>query len=281
MTDSLRLSDLDPEAMTAVLRTRFDAVLGNIAEAAERSARTADEVTLLPVTKTVPSNVLRATFALGFRDFAENRVQELRRKAQELADLGPTWQLIGHLQTNKASQAARLAGVVQSIDSLRIAEALSRAMTAGTAPTVQDTFVTAATQNESNSGLTSASAVTNSAGTTDRVIDVLLEVNTSGEAAKYGLSPIEVPGVLDVVAGLPGLSVRGFMTMAPFTDNQSVIRKTFADLRDLRDRLAPEYEGDGIELSELSMGMSGDYQIAVEEGATIVRVGSALFGQRT
>ncbi|WRS31149.1 YggS family pyridoxal phosphate-dependent enzyme [Actinomycetaceae bacterium MB13-C1-2] len=242
------MADETGSNLLPVLSERFERVLSTIEDSAERAGRDSSEIVLLPVTKTVPTEVLRATYALGYHDFAENRVQEMKRKADALADLGPTWHLIGHLQTNKANQVARLAKEVQSVDSLRIAEALSRA---------------------------------SFPKSTGRVLDVLLQVNTSGEEAKYGLSPAQVPEILDVVAGLPGLIVRGFMTMAPLTDDEAVIRRTFADLRELRDRLAPQYEGDGVELAELSMGMSGDYPIAVEEGATIVRVGSALFGPRS
>ena len=254
----------------------------------------------VPATKTVPAEVLRTAYALGYRNFAENRVQELRQKAKELQDLSPTWHLIGHLQTNKAGQVARVARVVQSVDSLRIAEALSRAVsTLMNEPTAETTRVTTAESGyrQNRAGLRAQKDDPNPGhfvpgpekrdpslakfpDPSGRGLEVLLEVNTSGEATKYGLVPAEVPEVLDVIAGLPGLNVRGFMTMAPFTNNEGVIRQTFADLRELRDRLAPQYEGDGVELTELSMGMSGDYPIAVEEGATIVRVGTALFGPR-
>ncbi len=303
-----------------LLRARFERVLSIVEESAERVGRDPSEVMLLPVTKTVPTEVLRVAYALGYRDFAENRVQELRRKSEELADLSPAWHLIGHLQTNKAGQAARFASSVQSVDSLRIAEALSRAVSVpANVPTAETTRVTTAEaeyhqnrpglrvqtgdQNPGHfvpssekrdpspaklpapatrdaSSISSSPRWTKLPAPAGRGMEVLLEVNTSGEEAKYGLTPTEVPEILDIAAGLPGLTVRGFMTMAPLTEDESVIRRTFADLRELREHLAPQHEGDGVELTELSMGMSGDYQIAIEEGATIIRVGSALFGPR-
>lgn len=231
--------------MPSTIADRLDQVRHRINEAALRSGRNPDAVTLLPVTKTVPAERLRELPSLGYTSFGENRVQELRTKSEELAGLDIDWQLIGRLQTNKAGQAARLANVVQSVDSLRLAQSLSR-----------------------------------SAEAAGRELSILLQVNTSGEGAKAGFAPAEVPVALEQIAPLPALTVKGFMTMAPFEADEATLRQTFGGLRDLRDRLAPQFEGSGAELHDLSMGMSGDYELAIEEGATIVRVGSAIFGAR-
>lgn len=231
--------------MPSTIADRLDEVRHRINEAALRSGRAPGAVTLLPVTKTVPAERLLELPSLGYSSFGENRVQELRAKSEELAGLDIDWQLIGRLQTNKAGQAARLANVVQSVDSLRLAQSLSRgAQAAG------------------------------------RELSILLQVNTSGEHAKAGFAPAEVPLALEQIVPLPALTVQGFMTMAPFEADEAKLRQTFGGLRDLRDRLAPRFEGSGAELHDLSMGMSGDYERAIEEGATIVRVGSAIFGAR-
>lgn len=237
------MTDWDEGQLLEIVQTRFDQVLEQIGEAAKKSGRSPSQITLLPVTKTVETRVLRAVYSLGYRDFAENRVQELVRKSEEMSDLSPTWQLIGHLQSNKANHAARIASTVQSVDSLRIAEALSKG-----------------------------------ASRAEKTLDLLVEVNTSGEEAKFGMRPSEVQPLLEAVSELPSVKVRGFMTMAPLTQDTDLIRRTFSDLRELQEKLAPSFEGSTVELRELSMGMSGDFPIAVEEGATIVRVGSALVG---
>lgn len=228
------LSSIDPGSQS-VLQRRLSQVQENIAQAAARSGRSPGDVQLLPVTKYVSAPIMAELASLGCTSFAENRVQDLRAKSEELAQWNPSWVLIGRLQSNKAGQASRIVSQVQSVDSVRIAQALSR-----------------------NFGLN------------ERVGSLLLQVNVSGEETKTGFTPEELPAVLDQVRDLPAVSVDGFMTMAPFTDDESVLRETFSTLRELRDRVAPD-------LPQLSMGMSQDYEIAIEEGATIVRVGSAIF----
>jgi pyridoxal phosphate enzyme (YggS family) len=212
-------------------------------EAARARAGRADEVTLVAVTKTHPADVVRAAIEAGVGDVGENRVQEMDEKVGEIGRGSVRWHLIGHLQRNKAARAVAIADLVHSLDSVRLAEALS------------------------------AEAV--KAGVT---VHALVQVNTSGEESKFGLSPDEAVDAIGRMAELPGLRLEGLMTMAPFTDDQAVIRRTFAGARELRDRAARQVPGfDG---RHLSMGMSNDFEAAVEEGSTLVRVGSTLFGER-
>ncbi len=230
------------------IASRVDEVRSRIAAAAAKSGRDASSIRLLPVTKYVDEDHVRIISELGFRDLAESQVQSLRTRSAALEDLSIDWVLIGHLQRNKAGQAARIVSEVQSVDSLRIANALD-----------------SATQRALDDGSRQAPQ-----------LKVLLQVNTSGEEAKYGLSPHEVSSVLESVAALPHLRVAGFMTMAPFTEDEDVVRRTFADLADLSHRMQEKF-GSDLDLKELSMGMSNDYEVAIEEGATTVRIGSALF----
>lgn len=215
---------------------RLRMVRDRIAEAALRSGRQVEEVRLLPVTKGVAVERIREAVSLGLSDFGENRVQEAREKAQALT--GVRWHGIGRLQTNKASQAARLFVAVQSVDRARLARVLG-----------------------------------GSAVRYGRNLEVLVEVNVSGEPEKGGVSPDGLAPLLEEVADTPGLDLRGLMTVGPRED----ARRAFAELRELRDRYLRDYPG----LVELSMGMSGDLEDAVAEGSTIVRIGTALFGPRT
>jgi pyridoxal phosphate enzyme (YggS family) len=224
------------------LRTRIESVRQRI-EAARARAGRADEVTLVAVTKTHPADVVRAAIAAGVADVGENRVQEMDEKVAEVGRRAVRWHLIGHLQRNKAARAVALADLVHSLDSIRLAEALStEAVKAGV------------------------------------IVPALVQVNTSGEESKFGLAPEEAIDAVGRMAELPGLRLEGMMTMAPFTDDQAVIRRTFAGARRLREeaeRQVPAFTG-----QHLSMGMSNDFEAAVEEGSTLVRVGSTLFGER-
>jgi pyridoxal phosphate enzyme (YggS family) len=224
------------------LRSRAAWVRERIDAARARAGR-ADEVTLVAVTKTHPPEVVRAAIQAGIGDVGENRVQEMDDKVQEVGRRAVRWHLIGHLQRNKAARAVAIADLVHSLDSVRLAEALS------------------------------AEAV--KAGVT---LPALVQVNTSGEASKFGLAPDEAVDAVGRMAELPGLRLEGMMTMAPFTDDQAVIRRTFAGARRLCQEAArqvPAFTG-----RHLSMGMSNDFETAVEEGSTLVRVGSTLFGER-
>jgi pyridoxal phosphate enzyme (YggS family) len=230
---------------SAQLQANLDAIRARIAAACRAAGRDPGEVRLLPVTKTVDAGRLRLAHALGLRQFGENKVQEALGKSEALADLPDLrWVLIGHLQTNKARSAARFADEFQALDSLRVAQALD-------------------TQLQSRG----------------RAIDVLVQVNTSGEDTKFGLAPHEVPGFVRQLPAFSSLRVRGLMTLALFSDDAARVRPCFVRLRELRDRLRQEAP-DGIAMDELSMGMSGDFELAIAEGSTTVRVGTALFGSR-
>ena len=236
--------EADLSAWTEQLAQNLLSVNQRIEEAVAKSGRVPGAVTLLPVTKTIPAERLLPLVDLGYTAFGENRIQEIRGKVQELEGFPISWQMIGRLQTNKAGQVARACDVVQSVDSLRLAQSLSRGAVAA-----------------------------------DRQLKVLLQVNTSGEETKTGFTPQTVLPALGEVLDLPNLSVGGLMTMAPLTDDLTLVRTTFAGLRETRDKLVKEY-GQSAPLPELSMGMSHDFEIAIEEGATLVRIGSAIFGPR-
>ncbi|MFS3128539.1 YggS family pyridoxal phosphate-dependent enzyme [Nocardioides sp. Bht2] len=220
-------------------------VRSRIDRAARRAGRSPDSVRLLPVSKTVPEERVRIAVAAGMRTLGENKVQEATRKHRNLAELPIEWSIIGHLQTNKARDVAAYAHEFQALDSLRVAEALDRRLQAA-----------------------------------GRAIDVFVQVNTSAEQQKFGLAPDELPGFLRALPTYSSLRVRGLMTLAVFSDDETRVRPCFALLRSLRNQ-AREADPDLIGSGELSMGMSGDYELAIEEGATVVRVGQAIFGART
>lgn len=227
------------------LAARYEGILANVKAAAKKVGRSPESVLLVGVTKNVGVDRMSEAFRLGVRDFGENRVQEWESKAAALATLSPTWHLIGHLQTNKVKRVVGAVRLIHSVDSTRLAEALD----------------------------TEARAK-------DVVQPILLQVNTSGEPSKFGLAPAVVPETLRrIVEQLSHVKVCGLMTMAPFTDTPESTRPCFQRLRELRDE-SDSYLPADFRLEHLSMGMSRDYAVAVEEGATIIRVGSALFGPR-
>lgn len=216
-------------------------IQNRIAEAAARSGRKPGDITLLAVTKTFPIETIRQAYEAGLREFGENRVQEALGKMSALpADVH--WHLIGQLQTNKINRITGKFVLVHSVDSLRLAEALSvRIGEAGQ--------------------------------------DILLEVNTSGEESKSGVKPEETVGAAEKIAALPRLKLKGLMTVGPLTEDTQKQRAAFKKLKGLFD----EIRGKGLagsDFSILSMGMSSDFEVAIEEGSTLVRVGTALFGSR-
>jgi pyridoxal phosphate enzyme (YggS family) len=219
---------------------RLGEVRERIAAAAARAGRPAGSVRLIGASKTVPAAVLVQAIRAGLSDLGENRVQEAEAKLPAVLEAlapheaGPTWHLIGHLQTNKARKAVALFDWIHSVDSAKLADALDRI-----------------------------------AGEFGRRPRVLVEVNTSGEAAKSGVAPADAPGLIVHLGQARHLSLEGLMTVGPLAGDP---RPAFRLLRRLRDEAG---------LAELSMGMSGDFEVAIEEGATMVRVGSALFGART
>lgn len=248
-------SDLSPEPRAetpADFRARWDAVRARVDEAARAAGRDPAEVRLLPVSKTVPVERLRPAVDAGMTELAENKPQEIGRKAVEMADLPVRWVAIGHLQTNKAKIVAEHAAEFQALDSVRLAEALQRRL----------------------------EALDGTADGPARTLDVLVQVNTSGEDAKTGASPEEVDAILDAVARCDRLRVRGFMTVAVHSEDETEVRACFAQLRGILERARERAVVDPALLTELSMGMSGDFPLAIAEGATCVRVGTALFGAR-
>ncbi|HSQ54946.1 MAG TPA: YggS family pyridoxal phosphate-dependent enzyme [Gemmata sp.] len=220
-----------------LLAERLSMVRERIAEACRRSGREQSTVTLVGVTKTTSPEVARIAFELGLHDLAESRPQELWKKAAVLPEA--RWHLIGHLQRNKLDRTVPLISLIHSVDSERLLAALA--------------------QFGSKRGVP---------------VPVLLEVNCSREPANGGFPPDAIPPLTEKFMQLPGVEVRGLMTMAAYSDNPEPARPAFADLRRIRDDLRLR---SGLELPELSMGMSGDYEVAIEEGATLVRIGTTLF----
>lgn len=234
----------DPAAAPGSVADNLAAVRARIARAAIESGRKPEDVRLVLATKTVaPERILEAVEA-GETRLAENRVQEGRVKAIALAGHSIRWSMIGHLQTNKVRDVLRFAGEVQSLDRLTLAETLDRALQRLARP-----------------------------------LDVLVQVNTSGEATKYGLPPQDVLPFLRELRAFASLRVRGFMTLARFTPDIDEARRCFRVLHAVREE-ARQGAPQGAALHELSMGMSGDFEAAIAEGATMVRVGQAVFGQR-
>jgi pyridoxal phosphate enzyme (YggS family) len=218
-----------------------------MAESACRAGRSPEEIGLMAVTKTHAAEQIRAAYDAGLRLFGENRVQEFAAKAASLADLREAeWHMIGHLQTNKSSKAAELFSAVDSVDSVKLAEKLNAA-----------------------------------AIKLGKKLKVLIEINVGGEQAKTGIAPdsSELEDLLQAAPRSEALQFRGLMTVPPFTDDPEGARPFFRRLRELRDAIA-ERKLQGVLMNELSMGMSHDFEVAIEEGSTCVRVGTAIFGQR-
>ncbi len=220
------------------------AVRARMAVAAEKVGRDPGEVRLLPVSKTVPEDRIRNAVAAGMTNLGENKVQEAHRKWQNLADLPVDWSIIGHLQTNKAKFVAEFATEFQALSSIKMATALDRRLQQ-----------------------------------LGRSLDVFVQVNSSREPQKFGLAPEEVGDFLAQMPQFGALKVKGLMTLAVFSKDAQEVGACFDVLADLRTRLEQEVP-DGVSVAELSMGMSGDYELAIEHGATVVRVGQAIFGAR-
>jgi pyridoxal phosphate enzyme (YggS family) len=221
------------------IASRLREVRDRIANAAQRSSRVTDSIRLVLASKTQPIDAIRAAYDAGARDFGENYVQEAVSKRGPLRDLNDvTWHLIGHLQTNKSKVAANTFDIIQTLDSIRLADALA--------------------------GLSVSPP-----------IRVLIEVNLGAEASKSGIAIGDAEKLVE--SARDKLEIAGLMTIAPHSESLDDARRYFAELRELRDRLAA---CTGLALSELSMGMTEDFEVAIEEGATMVRIGRAVFGER-
>jgi len=229
------------------IASNLSAIHDRIARAAHRAGRDTSEVALMAVSKTLPAEQIIEAYEAGQRLFGENRVQEFAEKVSALASLpNAEFHMIGHLQSNKAMKAVELFHTVDSLDSAKLAEKLNAA-----------------------------------AGILGKTLDVLIEINVGGEQAKSGLEP-NSPELENILAGAPSwqrLRIRGLMTVPPFTDDPEGARAYFRQLRELRDQLAVR-NLPAVDFNVLSMGMSHDFEVAVEEGSTCVRIGTAIFGER-
>jgi pyridoxal phosphate enzyme (YggS family) len=239
--------------MENILQKNIKKIYRRIANAAMRAGREPDEVTLIAVSKNVSADVVKEAVEAGMRDFGENRVQEFREKREMLsrevelysldspAGYRVRWHLIGHLQKNKAKAAVELFDVIHSLDSLELAGHINK-----------------------------------HAGNVGKMQSVLIQVKLSDEESKYGIIKEELIGIIDALTGMKNLRIEGLMTIPPFFDDPEKVRPFFRELRETRDRV----EAMGFGFAELSMGMSHDFEVAIEEGATMVRVGTAIFGER-
>lgn len=227
------------------LRTRFAEVRARIDACATRCGRAPDEITLIAVTKTHPVETLRSALSIGAKDLGENRVQEAEPKIEALGRTAARWHLIGHLQANKARRAVKLFDLVHSVDSVELAQRLNRLCT-----------------EEQRAEL-----------------PILIQVDLAGEETKTGARESELTELAQAIAACEHLRLRGLMTLPPFFTDAEMVRPYFKRLRELRDEM--QLKGHfGAEPGELSMGMTHDFEIAIAEGATLVRIGTALFGER-
>lgn len=261
------------------LEARIATVQECIVAASRRAGRDPREVTLVAVSKTHSPQEVAAAYACGLRSFGENRVEEAGPKVEAVAALlapapPPVWHMIGHLQSRKAEDVLPWAAMVHSVDSVKLAQRLSRAWQ------VRSDDLSRQMQVRSDDFSRQMRAAAEAIPTSLLMgpLPILLEVNVSGEASKYGFRPEELPRTVEAIAALPGLHLQGLMTMAPIVPNPEDARPMFARLRALRDDLARRYPE--LDWRHLSMGMTDDFEVAIEEGATLVRVGRAIFGER-
>ena len=236
------------EAKSSALQTigeRFENVRARIRAAAERAGRSPDEIQLIAISKTHSAAIVLEAVAAGVTDLGENRVQEAESKINEIGRDAARWHLVGHLQTNKARRAVELFDVIHSVDSVALVEKLERLCVEGER----------------------------------HELPVLVQVDLAGEQTKSGVDSASLPTLLEAFAGCDRVRLVGLMTLPPFFEDPECTRPFFKALRDLRDELKAQghFHGPG----ELSMGMSHDYEVAIEEGATMVRVGTSIFGERS
>ncbi len=226
-----------------MIKENLEIVEENITKACEKAGRGRDEVTLIAVSKTKPVSDIRQAMDCGIKVFGENKVQAIKDKTEEIKE-PLNWHMIGHLQANKVKYLPGRVCMIHSVDNVKLAAEIEKQ------------FAKA-----------------------DQVIDVLIEVNMAHEESKFGLSPDEAPDFVREISAYPHLNIRGLMTIAPYTEDPESNRVYFKGLRELKDRING-MNIEGVNMDTLSMGMTGDYQVAIEEGATFVRVGTGIFGER-
>jgi len=227
------------------LKDRVEQIQKRISAAAEKAGRSPDEIRLVAVSKAKPGASVQMALDAGLDLFGENYIQEAREKVNALSASGAQWHFIGHLQSNKAKYAVKLFDLIHSVDSLKLARELNK-----------------------------------QAARIDKVQPVLVQVNISAETTKSGTSREEAVDLATAISDLPNLSLQGLMTMPPFFDDPDRARPYFHELRQLRDHIR-SLAIPGVTMDELSMGMTGDFEAAISEGATLVRIGTAIFGERS
>jgi PLP dependent protein len=226
------------------IASSIQSIQQQVNDAAVRSGRSADQVTIVAVSKTKPAQAVRDAYAVGMRVFGENRIQEAEGKIAELNDLEAQWHLIGHLQTNKVKKVIPLFTLIHSVDSPKLIKALE-----------------------------------SEAAKHDATVSILLQLNLSGEESKFGADISELEKLLSALQEAPHLLCKGLMTIPPFVDDPEDVRQYFRNLRELGEQYHNDIVGENNPL-ELSMGMTNDFQVAIEEGSTMVRIGTAIFGGR-
>jgi pyridoxal phosphate enzyme (YggS family) len=226
------------------MKKRLDQIKERIRQAAEACGRKADSVRLVAVSKTVPAEIVRQALETGVTILGENYVQEAQKKFQALVQYPASWHFIGHLQSNKAKYAVRLFDMIHSVDSLKLARELDK-----------------------------------QAAKVDKIQQILVQVNISGEETKSGITADETMALITGISQMEHLSLKGLMTMPPYFYQPEKVRPFFAALRKLRDRINAQHIPN-VSMEELSMGMTGDFEVAIKEGATLVRIGTAIFGER-
>ncbi len=226
-----------------MIQTNVKKVLSDLESACKIAGRRPQDVTLVGVTKYAPLEAIQEAIDAGLTHIAENRVQEAEKKFPPLLAQNPHVKshIIGHLQTNKAKDAIKVCSLIQSVDSLKLANEIEK-----------------------------------QAAKLNRTADILVQFNTAREEQKFGATPEEAYTLIEAISKLAHVNIKGLMCMAPYTDDQGIVRKTFADLRQIRDGVKQRFDGK-VSVDILSMGMSSDYKIAIEEGSTMIRVGSAIF----
>ena len=226
------------------MKQRLEQIEQRIRQAAESSNRDAASVRLVAVSKTIAADIVKEAIEAGVTILGENYVQEAREKFKALVQYPVSWHFIGHLQSNKAKYAVRLFDLIHSVDSLKLAREIDK-----------------------------------QAGKLDKIQQILVQVNISAEDSKSGISTEEAPGLIAEIGQLKNIAVKGLMTMPPYFYQPQKVQPFFAALRELRDQIRDQ-SLPNVSLDELSMGMTGDFEVAIKEGATLVRIGTAIFGER-